>query len=512
MLIENLDAELRAKYSAEELTKMVSSGTAMKSEGGDPVYPIADVHVLRDSIRLVGRGSDEYDGIRRHIVTRSTALGHSDLVPDNWNSDGSLNDAKGAWSTLEERETYGDLMVALDDFLQEESGSEWACWVQDIDAANGVFYYSQNGLLYSRTFALSDEGPLTVGAPERVRPVTSYVSTERDAGVKPENRRANKTLEWRRHCAETISEVQRKRPSSRQVIYPIEIRSDNDDGPIILRSYASLFDTGYTIGGGSYRYEERVDAGAFTRTLSSDPDVVFRTEHSSLPLARTSSGTLTLGEDDKGLWYEAQLDRADPDVISLVPKIQRGDLRESSFAFRCIRDKWSEDRTKRNMQEVDIHRGDVSVVTFGASADTGRHLTMRYEDQLKALRNIGAEAFIAAWVEWRNWTLLSMDARAGAKFSSANRETLQQVLGLVAGADDNVDEALVILSDLMDVPNPNEDAEDDADTGSSEETLSEPTEVEAPEKADPEVTPPTPEAPTARYDELEAEFRAMGGQ
>lgn len=156
----------------------------------------------------------------------------------------------------------------------------------------------------------------------------------------------------------------------------IEIRDNTGTGPIILRSYASLFNVPYTIGGGAHKYTERVAAGAFTQSLQGNPDVVFRTEHSNMPLARTKSGTLRVGQDDKGLWYEAKLDRNDPDVISLVPKIRSGNMNESSFAFRCLDDSWDSTRTERTLHQLDIHRGDVSIVTFGASPTTGDHVQM----------------------------------------------------------------------------------------------------------------------------------------
>jgi HK97 family phage prohead protease len=48
-------------------------------------------------------------------------------------------------------------------------------------------------------------------------------------------------------------------------------------------------------------------------------------------LARTRSGTLTLLEDDHGLFMEAMLDQSDPDVRSIIPKMQRGDLDKMSL-------------------------------------------------------------------------------------------------------------------------------------------------------------------------------------
>jgi prohead serine protease len=75
------------------------------------------------------------------------------------------------------------------------------------------------------------------------------------------------------------------------------------------------------------------------------------------PLARTSSGTMTLSEDRRGLRFAAQLEPTDPDVQRIVPKLRRGDMSESSFAFRAVRQEWSKDKTRRELREVSIHRG-----------------------------------------------------------------------------------------------------------------------------------------------------------
>jgi HK97 family phage prohead protease len=158
----------------------------------------------------------------------------------------------------------------------------------------------------------------------------------------------------------------------------IEIRNNTADGTVTLRTYASLFEpVSYQIGGSQFRYDESVDRNAFTRTLAGRPDVVFRTEHQSPPLARTSAGNLTLGTDGKGLWYEARLNRADPDVAALIPKVEARNLTESSFAFRVVRDSWSSDRSERKLVEVDLDRGDVALCTFAASPQTGEYLQMR---------------------------------------------------------------------------------------------------------------------------------------
>lgn len=280
------------------------------------------------------------------------------------------------------------------------------------------------------------------------------------------------TAEWREERARSISESQRKRPESRQVHEPLELREATDDGKRTLRSYASLFNEPYTIRSAGHRFQEVVRPGAFKRTLGTNPDVVFRTEHSGPPLAATWSKDLRLGEDERGLWYEVDLDTTDPDVQSLIAKVQRGVYRESSFAFRIPQngDRWSEERDQREVMACELDRGDVSVVTFGASRGTGKHMLLRAEEEaVAALQEIGFKRFLEVFVEWRNFTLLPLEERVGKVISSTSMESLRQVLGLIADADDAVDEAEAMLADFLGVPNPDEGDETKSEADVPEE-------------------------------------------
>lgn len=151
--------------------------------------------------------------------------------------------------------------------------------------------------------------------------------------------------------------------------------------PVVeLEGYAAVFNYEYEMyGGPPYGWIERILPGAFDETLAEKPDVVFVVNHEGLPLARTRSETLSLTIDDHGLLMGATLDASDPDVSALVPKIRRRDVTEMSFAFRVLEqiwrqhDDWPEDEEyppARDLVKVNINRGDVSVVTFGASDAT----------------------------------------------------------------------------------------------------------------------------------------------
>ncbi len=163
-----------------------------------------------------------------------------------------------------------------------------------------------------------------------------------------------------------------------------EIREEHGSGgdgsaEIVLVGYASTFEEYEMFGGPPFGWIESIAPDAFDETLSEDPDVVFLVNHEGLPLARSKSGSLELRADDVGLGMEARLLASDPDVQALIPKIERGDVDEMSFAFRVTsqtwgqHDDWPEDDEMppaRTINSVNINRGDVSVVTFGANDST----------------------------------------------------------------------------------------------------------------------------------------------
>jgi phage head maturation protease len=79
----------------------------------------------------------------------------------------------------------------------------------------------------------------------------------------------------------------------------------------------------------------------------------------------------------------------------MVTAIEDGNVDEMSFAFRVTRQQWSPDYDQRDILEVDIHKGDVSVVNFGANPATSvEALAMRGLD-VGRMATADAEALIA---------------------------------------------------------------------------------------------------------------------
>lgn len=156
--------------------------------------------------------------------------------------------------------------------------------------------------------------------------------------------------------------------------HKLEVRdSSTKDGALDFSGYASVTEQGYEMWDMFGPYTEIVSAGAFEKTLSkAGLDVPLVLNHDSLRrIARTTNGTLTLVEDDIGLGVRApDLDPADVDVAYVAPKIRSGLIDEMSFRFAITAGQWSPDYMEYRINEVDIDRGDVSIVGYGANPFT----------------------------------------------------------------------------------------------------------------------------------------------
>ena len=143
-----------------------------------------------------------------------------------------------------------------------------------------------------------------------------------------------------------------------------------DEGTYRFRGLASRTGVTYEVNDYYGSYRETINPGAFRVTLQEDPMVHLLVEHAGLPLASTRSGTLRLAESERGLEVEAELDMDDPRAQTVRSTVGRGDTEELSFAFRVTGQVWSDDYMDRTITGVNLHRGDVSLVGYGANPYT----------------------------------------------------------------------------------------------------------------------------------------------
>lgn len=414
--------------------------------------PISSEDDLKKAIRAVLR--DGEDETRLQIIDAARSLKLGELIPDAWGEGGKV----------EQRDTANDVSSGLESALTDALGDGDCCcgcdcyylWVQDWlgggeEDSPYTVIYQYHGDMFSAPFSFDDAGKITIDveAAVKVRRITYFIER-----AKPKQRTAAwGARELRKAKAEMLSSTWERRDWQRSFgVSDLEIR-DRDDGLKWVGGYASVFEREYEVG----YYTEVVDQRAANRTLSENPDTVFLLNHAGAPLARTITDAIPGGEykslqldaPSKGLRYDAGLQIHDPDVQSLIPKFERKDLSESSFAFLVRDQDWDADFTKRRILDFSLHKGDVSVVNYGANpaATAG----------LRALRAMGsADTIVDALLE----------LRAGKKLSSANEEALSRVLALVAEADESVDEAQPLLARVLGVENPDDtdgDGEDDGE-------------------------------------------------
>jgi HK97 family phage prohead protease/HK97 family phage major capsid protein len=134
------------------------------------------------------------------------------------------------------------------------------------------------------------------------------------------------------------------------------------EGERRIEGYAATFndvtDLGY--------FREQIAVGAFDGHLADDVRLLIN--HTGVPLARTTNGTLRLSVDETGLRYEAQL--ADTqEGRDLYTLIKRGDISQSSFAFSIEEEAWDNKANLRTVNKVG-RLYDVSPVTYPAYATT----------------------------------------------------------------------------------------------------------------------------------------------
>lgn len=151
-------------------------------------------------------------------------------------------------------------------------------------------------------------------------------------------------------------------------------------GPVIA-GYFAVFDTECEMRAGE---SEKIARGAFASCLGDDIRALI--DHDTrLVLGRTAAGTLTLREDDHGLYGEIKINEADTDAMNLYARVQRGDVSQCSFGFDIIAEDYvvSPDGRKCTWTVREVKLYEVSVVTFPAyeataaeaRSDSAQHLS-----------------------------------------------------------------------------------------------------------------------------------------
>jgi HK97 family phage prohead protease len=157
----------------------------------------------------------------------------------------------------------------------------------------------------------------------------------------------------------------------RQLVREIsQVRSSEKDGKRYLEGYATEFEVETKLGRGDWAWTEVVKRGAFTTSLAEQPSIKLLHSHDTGRVIASRrnrdgkvTGTLELREDERGLWFRAEI----PDTQEgrdLITQVERGDLDGMSFGFDIIRETWDENKRASEIEEVRLY--EISVVAFPA--------------------------------------------------------------------------------------------------------------------------------------------------
>lgn len=170
---------------------------------------------------------------------------------------------------------------------------------------------------------------------------------------------------------------------------------EDENGRTVIRGYAAVFESPSEDLGG---FVEILERGAFNDVMSSSPDVFGKYNHERV-IGRTSSGTMRLIVDERGLRYEIDPPKSASDVVELI---ERGDVRGSSFAFRADpkSETWTKDPEGRMIRRIKrlSFLGDAGPVDSPAYLATETYVSKRALDM--AERAKAGELSTGDFVSW----------------------------------------------------------------------------------------------------------------
>lgn len=169
-----------------------------------------------------------------------------------------------------------------------------------------------------------------------------------------------------------------------------EFQTREDGGEKYIEGYFATFEGAYEMGDWGV---ERVDRKAFEQTLGDDVRALVNHD-TTLVLGRTTTGTLQLMTDERGLWGRIRVNPNDQDAVNCYERVKRGDVSQCSFGFEILEqneERLPDGRMQWTLLRVKLY--EVSVCTFPAYEDTEVSARARDRDAIRAreLENWRAE-------------------------------------------------------------------------------------------------------------------------
>lgn len=163
--------------------------------------------------------------------------------------------------------------------------------------------------------------------------------------------------------------------------FDLSIRSDtSSENKKIISGYFIVFDEETEL---YPDYFEKISSNAVGDLKNKDIRALVNHDTSRV-LGRTTTGTLKLHADKKGVFGEIEINDKDTDALNLYERVKRGDVTQCSFGFYIngVNETWDDNDVLR-VELTDIDLFEVSVVTFPAYEQTSVAARTRLEDAKK---------------------------------------------------------------------------------------------------------------------------------
>lgn len=205
------------------------------------------------------------------------------------------------------------------------------------------------------------------------------------------------------------------------------VRSEGDEPPKIA-GHAAVFNTWSEDLGG---FIEMARPGAFKRSIKSDDIRALWNHDPKYVLGRNKANTLTLAEDERGLYFEA----FPPDTQwarDAMVSIDRGDVSQMSFGFRTMKDKWDEETKPVQRELIECNVFDVSPCTFPAYPAT----------------DVAVRALERAGISYERLEAVFAKSYAGAELNDEDRAVIVNAISTLNGLSPETEEPAEIPADL----------------------------------------------------------------
>lgn len=174
---------------------------------------------------------------------------------------------------------------------------------------------------------------------------------------------------WSDHQKSAPSQGEEKMKDSEReerVFCSIEFRDtrtqdgQQDEGKIIM--YPIVFNSLSQV---LWGFREMIAKGSCAESIGTDDIRCLFNHDPNIVLGRNTAGTLSLAEDEKGVRCEVVLPDT-TDAQNLKVLVQRGDINQGSFSFKCLKESWDYDQDPPVRTLTKVQLFDVSVVTYPA--------------------------------------------------------------------------------------------------------------------------------------------------